>query len=116
MLGETILVLFGAILGWAMSLYGFRVSEKVNLIDDHIKDISKYSEELRLHWSRSFIEDTESQNREIIKIKSLHISIQLFYSYHAKYVFKPKSLKQYNALNQKLRRATTGSEHYWARV
>ena len=79
MLGETILVLFGAILGWAMSLYGFRVSEKVNLIDDHIKDVSKYSEELRLHWSRSFIEDAESQNREIIRIKSLHISIQSFY-------------------------------------
>lgn len=37
MLGETIFVLFGAILGWAMSLYGFRVSEKVNLIEDHIK-------------------------------------------------------------------------------
>ena len=39
MLGEIALVLLGAILGWGMSLYGFRVSEMANLIDGHINDL-----------------------------------------------------------------------------
>ena len=55
-----------ALLSSRQSLYGFGVSEKANLIGDHINDLMKYSEELRLYWNKSFIHDSKSQLEEII--------------------------------------------------
>ena len=51
------MLFLGAIIGWAVSLYGFSVSEIANLLTDHSIDLVKYSEELRLHWSKSFAND-----------------------------------------------------------
>lgn len=110
MLGEIALVLLGAILGWGMSLYGFRVSEMANLIDDHINDLAKYSEELRQHWSKSFIDDKKLQMQEIILIKSLYVSILSFYSYHASQLFSSTTLDEYDKLYKELVDSTTSEE------
>ena len=102
MLAELTLLLFGATIGWIVSLYGFGVSEKANLIGDHINDLMKYSEELRLYWSKSFIHDSKSQLEEIVKIKSLYISVQTFYGHHASILFSSKVLSEYQIISQKL--------------
>ena len=102
MLSELTLLLFGAAIGWIVSLYGFGVSEKANLIGDHINDLMKYSEELRLYWSKSFINDSKSQLEETIKIKSLYISVQTFYGHHASSLFSSKVLSEYQIIAQKL--------------
>ena len=108
--GEIALLFLGALIGWAVSLYGFRVSEMANLLTDHINDLVKYSEELRLHWSKSFVDDHESQSQEIIRIVALYDSIRSFYSHHALYILSRKTLEKYTALNKDLLRTTTGAE------
>lgn len=85
-----------------MSLYGFGVSEKAYLIGGHINDLMKYLEELRLYWSKSFIDDRKSQLEEIIKIKSLYISVQTFYGHHASSLFTSNVLSEYQKITQKL--------------
>lgn len=92
MVGELALLFLGAVIGWAVSLYGFRVSEITNLITDHINDLVKYSEELRLHWSKSFVHDHQSQTQEIIRIIALHDSIRSFYNHHALYILSKQNL------------------------
>ena len=110
MTGEIALLFLGAIIGWAVSLYGFRVSEIANLLTDHINDLVKYSEELRLHWSKSFADDHKSQAQEIIRIIALHGSIRSFYNLHALYILSKQALEKYTMLNRDLLRAATGAE------
>ena len=110
MVGELALLLIGAVIGWAVSLYGFRASEIANLITDHINDLIKYSEELRLHWSKSYVDDHETQAQEIIRIIALHNSIRSFYNHHAWYILSNRNLKKYIELNDVLFQTTTGAE------
>ena len=110
MAGELGLLFLGAVIGWAVSLYGFRVSEIANLLTDHINDLAKYSEELRQHWSKSFSDDHKSQSQEIIRIIALYDSIRSFYSHHALYILSNRNLMKYIELNDELLDATTGKE------
>lgn len=107
MLGEMALIFLGAVIGWATTLYASRLSEKLNLIGDHIMDLMNYSEELRLHWCKSYVDDSKSHIEDIAKIKTLYISIKSFYDYHAPDIFGKKMLSVYEELTLKLLIMTT---------
>ena len=80
MFEKLLFTLIGASIGWVLSWHRYRVAENANLISDHIKDIEKFSEELRQHWTTSFAGVDPNEHRaEIAKIKSLHISVSSFY-------------------------------------
>lgn len=110
MLGEITLLFIGAVIGWATSVYGSRVSEKSNLIGDHIKDLMNYSEKLWQHWCASYVEDQKSQAEEIAKIRTMYISINSFYEHHAQELFDQEMIIIYNGLIQDLVIATTGED------
>ena len=96
MLGEITLLFIGAVIGWATSVYGSRVSEKSNLIGDHIKDLMNYSEKLWQHWCASYVEDRKTQAEEIAKIRTMYISINSFYEHHAQELFDHDMIIIYN--------------------
>ncbi len=80
MVEKVALALFGALVGWLLSWHRYRVAENANLISDHISDMERFAEALRVHWTTSFKTLDESQHRsEIAKIRSLHTSISSFY-------------------------------------
>lgn len=80
MYDKIALMMLSAAIGWFLSWQRFQTSENANIINDHIKDIERFSEVLRIHWLKSYtdIEPIE-QKREIAEVKSLYISIQTFY-------------------------------------
>ena len=74
------LALFGALIGWLASWHRYHVAEKANQINDHIKDVERFAEELRVHWTTTYSGSGDEQQRiAIAKIKSLHASISSFY-------------------------------------
>lgn len=74
------LIAVSAFIGWTLSWQRFQTSENANIINDHIKDIERFSDVLRKHWLKSYTDvDVIDQKREIAEIKSMYISISTFY-------------------------------------
>lgn len=79
-MNEIALALFGAMVGWLLSWHRYHVAENANLISDHIADMERFTEALRVHWTTSFTPpNTLHHKSEIAKIKALHFSIASFY-------------------------------------
>lgn len=80
MLEKISLALFGAIVGWLLSWHRYRVAENANLISDHISDMERFAEALRVHWTTSYANaDPDEHIGDIAKIKAQHSSISSFY-------------------------------------
>lgn len=80
MFEEISLVLFGAAVGWLLSWHRYRVAENANLISEHILDMERFAEALRVHWTTSFAKSDPDEHRaDIAKIKAQHTSISSFY-------------------------------------
>jgi hypothetical protein len=80
MFDNIALAIFGAMIGWLLSWHRYCVAENANLISDHIVDMERFAEALRVHWTTSFVMlEPVDHKSEIAKIKSLHTSITSFY-------------------------------------
>lgn len=80
MFEKIALALFGAAIGWLLSWHRYRVAENANLISDHISDMERFAEALRVHWTTSYANSTDEQHKcDIAKIKALHTSVTSFY-------------------------------------
>lgn len=80
MFEKIALALFGAMVGWLLSWHRYRVAENANLISDHISDMERFAEALRVHWTTSYTKsDPDEHKGDIAKIKAQHTSISSFY-------------------------------------
>ena len=80
MFEKLTLALFGAFVGWLLSWHRYRVAENANLISDHIADMERFNDALRVHWTTSYQDKSVDAHRgDIAKIKAIHASISSFY-------------------------------------
>lgn len=102
--------LFGAIVGWLLSWHRFRVAENANLISDHISDMERFAEELRVHWTTSYSKSCKDEHKgDIAKIKALYISISTFYG-EAPSILGAGRFHDYKAKQLKLFHAGLGGD------
>ncbi|WP_126138477.1 hypothetical protein [Tritonibacter mobilis] len=96
------LALFGALVGWLLSWHRYRVAENANLINDHIADMERFAEALRVHWTTSYKHVAPDVHRaDIAKIKAQHTSVSSFYG-EAESRLGTASFRNYQVLQLRL--------------
>jgi len=110
MLEKIVLALFGAMVGWVLSWHRYRVAENANLISDHISDMERFAEALRVHWTTSYANaDKDVHRGDIAKIKAQHTSISSFYG-EAQSRLGKKRFREYQVKQLRLFRDGMGGD------
>ncbi len=110
MFEKIALALFGAMVGWLLSWHRYRVAENANLISDHISDMERFAEALRVHWTTSYAKSDPDEHRgDIAKIKAQHASISSFYG-EAQSRLGLKRLRDYRVKQLRLFRVGMGGD------
>ncbi|SMX44482.1 hypothetical protein OCA8868_03156 [Octadecabacter ascidiaceicola] len=107
---RLIIALVGAAIGWVLSWHRFRVAENANLISDHIADMERLADALRIHWTTSFADTDVSEHKsEIAKVRALYTSIPSFYGV-AELTLGTERFRQYQMHQLKLLKVGLGGD------
>lgn len=103
---RIVIAFIGAAIGWLLQQYRLARSEDVALVNEHIKDIERFSDSAQAYW----LTQPKDENEEFqlsAKVRAHHASVTLLYD-HILHVCRGQMNSEYVTLSRNLFRAATG--------